>query len=62
MDKQACLDEYNRVGVAVNDTGVFEVHESFSSSEYAAISAFGIAALAMPGSIRKGINWYNAEY
>jgi len=38
------LDEYNRVGPTVDDIDVFENHDCFIISEFAAISSFGIAA------------------
>ncbi len=41
--RQACLDAYRRSGLTVADIDVFETHDCFTSSEYAAISAFGIA-------------------
>ena len=41
--RQACLDAYRRAGLTVDDIDVFETHDCFSSSEFAAISAFGIA-------------------
>ncbi len=40
--RQACVDAYNRAGMTVDDIDVFETHDCFTSSEYAAISAFGI--------------------
>ena len=40
--RQACLDAYHRAGLTVDDIDVFETHDCFTSSEYAAISAFGI--------------------
>ncbi len=40
--RQACLDAYRRSGLDVDDIDVFETHDCFTSSEYAAISAFGI--------------------
>lgn len=40
--RQACLDAYKRAGLAVDDIDVFETHDCFTSSEYAAISAFGL--------------------
>ena len=40
--RQACLDAYRRSGLAVDDIDVFETHDCFTSSEYAAISAFGL--------------------
>lgn len=40
--RQAVLDAYRRSGLSFEDIDVFETHDCFSSSEYAAISAFGI--------------------
>lgn len=40
--RQACLDAYKRAGLSVSDIDVFETHDCFTSSEYAAISAFGL--------------------
>ena len=40
--RQACVDAYRRAGLTVDDIDVFETHDCFTSSEYAAISAFGI--------------------
>lgn len=40
--RQACLDAYKRAGLEVSDIDVFETHDCFTSSEYAAISAFGL--------------------
>ena len=40
--RQAILDAYGRAGLTVNDIDVFETHDCFTSSEYAAISAFGL--------------------
>lgn len=40
--RQACLDAYRRAGLTVDDIDVFETHDCFTSSEYAAISAFGL--------------------
>lgn len=39
--RQAVLDAYKRSGLTVDDIDVFETHDCFTSSEYAAISAFG---------------------
>jgi acetyl-CoA C-acetyltransferase len=39
---QTVKDAYTRAGLGVNDMDVFETHDCFTSSEYAAISAFGI--------------------
>lgn len=44
--RQAVLDAYRRSGLTVDDIDVFETHDCFTSSEYAAISAFG---LTVPG-------------
>lgn len=40
--RQTVLDAYKRSGLTVNDIDVFETHDCFTSSEYAAISAFGL--------------------
>lgn len=40
--RQACLDAYQRAELTVNDIDVFETHDCFTSSEFVAISAFGI--------------------
>lgn len=40
--RQAILDCYRRAKLTVNDIDVFETHDCFTSSEYMAISAFGI--------------------
>lgn len=40
--RRAVLDAYKRSGLTVDDIDVFETHDCFTSSEYAAISAFGI--------------------
>lgn len=40
--RQAVLDAYKRANMNVNDIDVFETHDCFTSSEYMAISAFGI--------------------
>lgn len=40
--RQAVLDAYRRSGLSVDDIDFFETHDCFTSSEYAAISAFGI--------------------
>ena len=40
--RKACEDAYRRSGLTVNDIDVFETHDCFTSSEYAAISAFGL--------------------
>ncbi len=40
--RQTCVDAYRRSGLNVTDIDVFETHDCFTSSEYAAISAFGL--------------------
>lgn len=40
--RQTVLDAYRRANLSVEDIDVFETHDCFTSSEYAAISAFGI--------------------
>lgn len=40
--RQAVLDAYKRAELSVDDIDVFETHDCFTSSEYAAISAFGL--------------------
>lgn len=40
--RQAVLDAYRRSGLTVEDIDVFETHDCFTSSEYAAISALGL--------------------
>jgi acetyl-CoA C-acetyltransferase len=41
--RQAVIDAYNRSGLTIKDIDFFETHDCFTSSEYAAISAFGIS-------------------
>ena len=41
--RQTVLDAYNRAKMTVDDIDVFETHDCFTSSEYAAISAFGLS-------------------
>ena len=40
--RQTVLDAYRRSRLTVDDIDVFETHDCFTSSEYSAISAFGI--------------------
>ncbi len=40
--RKACEDAYRRSGLTVDDIDVFETHDCFTSSEYAALSAFGL--------------------
>ena len=42
--RQAVLDAYKRAGLTIDDIDIFETHDCFTSSEYAAISAFGLTA------------------
>ena len=41
--RQTVLNAYRRSGLSVADIDVFETHDCFTSSEYAAISAFGLS-------------------
>lgn len=41
--RQSVLDAYRRSGLNVEEIDFFETHDCFTSSEYAAVSAFGIA-------------------
>ena len=60
--RQACLDAYKRAGLTVDDIDLFETHDCFTSSEYAAISAFG---LTRPGkeyeAIESGMIAFDGE-
>lgn len=40
--RQTILDAYNRANMSVDDIDFFETHDCFTSSEYVAISSFGI--------------------
>lgn len=40
--RQAVLDAYKRASMTVDDIDLFETHDCFTSSEYMAISAFGL--------------------
>lgn len=42
--RQTVVDAYRRSGLTVDDIDVFETHDCFTSSEYAAISCFGLTA------------------
>ena len=42
--RQTVLDAYRRANLGVEDIDVFETHDCFTSSEYVAISAFGLTA------------------
>lgn len=57
--RQAVLDAYERSGLTVSDIDVFETHDCFTSSEFAAISAFG---LAEPGEEIEGIKSGRYEF
>ena len=50
--RQAVLDAYRRAELDVSDIDVFETHDCFTSSEYAAISCFG---LTEPGKEYKAV-------
>ena len=50
--RKAVLDAYRRSGLTVNNIDVFETHDCFTSSEYAAISAFGLSG---PGEEYKAV-------
>ncbi|MCB1316507.1 MAG: acetyl-CoA acetyltransferase [Leptospiraceae bacterium] len=50
--RQAVVDAYRRAGLDVNRMDVFETHDCFTSSEYAAVSAFGISG---PGKEHEAI-------
>jgi len=50
--RQAVVDAYKVADLSINDIDVFETHDCFTSSEYAAISAFGIE---QPGEEYKAI-------
>lgn len=60
--RQAVLDAYKRSGLTVSDIDVFETHDCFTSSEYVAISAFGITE---PGkeyeAVENGIIAFNGS-
>lgn len=60
--RQTCVDAYRRSDLTVDDIDVFETHDCFTSSEFAAISAFGISE---PGKecevIEKGLISFNGK-
>ena len=60
--RQACLDAYRRADLTVDDIDVFETHDCFTSSEYAAISCFG---LTEPGkeyeAVERGLISFNGD-
>ena len=60
--RQAVLDAYIRSGLSVEDIDVFETHDCFTSSEYSAISAFG---LTEPGkeyeAVESGLIAFNGK-
>jgi acetyl-CoA C-acetyltransferase len=61
--RQTVLDAYKRSGLTILDIDFFETHDCFTSSEYAAISAFGITN---PGeeyqAIEDGIINFEGKY
>lgn len=60
--RQAVMDAYKRSGLTIDEIDVFETHDCFTSSEYAAISAFGITE---PGkeyeAVEKGVIAFDGE-
>ena len=60
--RQACLDAYRRANLSVDDIDLFETHDCFTSSEYVAISAFG---LTDPGkeyeAVESGLVAFNGQ-
>lgn len=50
--RQAIIDAYQRAKVSIDDIDIIETHDCFTSSEYVAISAFGITE---PGEEYKAI-------
>lgn len=60
--RQACEDAYQRANLTIKDIDVFETHDCFTSSEYAAISCFGITE---PGkeyeAIERGVIAFDGE-
>ena len=61
--RQTILDAYRRANMRVEDMDVFETHDCFTSSEFAAISSFGIT---QPGeecaAIQNGITQLDGRY
>ena len=61
--RQAVLDAYRRSGLSITDMDFFETHDCFTSSEYAAISAFGITE---PGreleALEEGVTEFDGRY
>ncbi len=61
--RQTVLDAYERAGLTVKDIDVFETHDCFTSSEYMAISSFGITA---PGeeytAVEDGVIDFDGKY
>lgn len=61
--KKAVDEAYKRANLRLDDIQVFETHDCFTSSEYAAISAFGITK---PGkeylAIEKGLTTFTGKY
>lgn len=60
--RQAVIDAYKRANLTVDDIDIFETHDCFTSSEYMAISAFGITK---PGkeyeAIENGLISFNGK-
>lgn len=57
--RQAVIDAYDRSDLNVDDIDFFETHDCFTSSEYMAISAFG---LTKPGEEYKAIESGSVEF
>ncbi|WP_282923852.1 acetyl-CoA acetyltransferase [Mediterraneibacter massiliensis] len=61
--RQAVLDAYRRAKITLKDIDFFETHDCFTSSEYAAVSAFGITD---PGeefrAVLEGITQKDGKY
>ena len=61
--RQAVVDAYRRSGLTIDDIDFFETHDCFTSSEFAAISAFGISE---PGkeieALEKGVTEFDGRF
>ncbi|MCB1166416.1 MAG: thiolase domain-containing protein, partial [Leptospiraceae bacterium] len=57
--RKAVTEAYNRAGLDINKIDVIETHDCFTSSEYAAISAFGLTG---PGEEYKAIEDGNIDH
>ena len=60
--RQACLDAYRRANLSVDDIDLFETHDCFTSSEYVAISAFGLTDLGKEyEAVESGLITFNGQ-